>query len=255
MGFMDGAVFIQSEGMAAGRESAGPEVADALTYQIAAASRPAVGQRLPVLQAARAAVMSLARTADGGVLPLFSGHGEGPGPARPGDHRHVYIAALDGDGDGRLDQILIIAPWRVDRGVVPTDDDRADFARVTDRLTLVRAGAAGVLTLGPPLPLARKQGRVWHSRTPYRPTRHPAKGAAKGADAAAFVIDDVRRECLRKGLPAPDTVQPLMVRAGPRGGLSTRLRLAFAEPVAGPVLLGRDAHRGGGLFSAGVPPA
>ncbi|WP_186457667.1 type I-G CRISPR-associated protein Csb2 [Nitrospirillum amazonense] len=214
-----------------------------------AASRPLSRDRLTVLRAVRAALMSLARTADGGVLPLFSGHGEGPGPARPGDHRHVYIAALDDDGDGRLDQILVMAPWRVDRGVAPTDDNRADFARVTGRLALVRAGAAGVLTLAPPLPLPGERGRVWLSRTPYRPTRHPAKGA----DAATFVVEDVRRECARRGLPAPSGAQPLMIRPGPRGGLSARLCLSFTEPVAGPLLLGRDAHRGGGLFSASVP--
>jgi hypothetical protein len=39
--------------------------------------------------------------------------------------------------------------------------------------------------------------------------------------------------------------------AGPRGGNPVaRLRLRFATAVPGPLMLGRDSHRGGGLFAA-----
>lgn len=218
--------------------------ADALIYRITPATRPPIDLRPVVLAAVRAALMSLARTADGGVLPLFSGHQEGAGPARPGDHRHVYIVALD-QGD-RLDRVQVVAPWRVDRTVTPAATDREDFVRVTGGLAHVRAGAAGVLHLTPPQPVPAERGSLWVSRTPYRPTRHPAKGA----DPAAFIVDDLQRECRRRGLPIPEGVIPLAVRQGRRGGLSARLRLSFPLPVLGPILLGRDAHRGGGLFAA-----
>jgi hypothetical protein len=37
---------------------------------------------------------------------------------------------------------------------------------------------------------------------------------------------------------------------GPRGGLSVHVRLVFPIAVPGPILLGREAHMGGGLCVA-----
>lgn len=49
------------------------------------------------------------------------------------------------------------------------------------------------------------------------------------------------------------------MRRGPRGGLAGRLRLVFPTAQAGPLVIGRSAHKGGGLFAgsprdAGRPP-
>jgi hypothetical protein len=49
----------------------------------------------------------------------------------------------------------------------------------------------------------------------------------------------------------PVSVELLEVMSLPNGGgLKARARLGFATGVRGPLLLGRDSHRGGGLFSA-----
>ena len=93
-------------------------------------------------------------------------------------------------------------------------------------------------------PLLRAS-RVWASVTPYIPTRHPKRGE----DADAFVREDIVRECLRRNLPRPQTID-LHLHAGPKGGLSAEARLTFAAAVSGPILLGRASHIGGGLFEA-----
>lgn len=233
--------------------------ADALFYTLLPDCRPPVLQRAAATQAVRAALMSLARDARGGVPTLFSGHEDGPGPAQSGNHRHIYIALLDKDGDGLLDQVQVIAPWRVDRSAADTNTaERQSFARVTAQLALVRAGAVGLLSLTPPQPLPVETGTVWTSQTRYRPTRHP-RGHT---DPAAFIAADVRGELSHRGLPAPVDIQVTDILSGPRAGLSARLTLRFAQPVTGPILLGRDAHRGGGMLgvranvpSDGPPPS
>jgi CRISPR-associated protein Csb2 len=69
------------------------------------------------------------------------------------------------------------------------------------------------------------------------------------ADAAAALAADVAEECLR--LPRVD-VEVLEARGIAGVGLAGRTRLRFATAVAGPILIGRDRHSGGGLF-AGCP--
>lgn len=233
-------------GLMAPDPSATPAVSDdALFYTLLPDCRPPVAQRAAATQAVRAALMSLARDGRGGVPTLFSGHEDGPEAARSGTHRHIYIALLDTDGDGLLDQVQVIAPWRVDRTVTDiTGAERQSFTRVTGQLALIRAGAVGLLSLSTPQPLPVDAGTVWTSQTRYRPTRHPGRDT----DPAAFIAADVQGELSRRGLPAPVDIQITDILSGPRDGLSARLTLRFALPVSGPILLGRDAHRGGGML-------
>jgi len=221
---------------------------DVLILPLRPDCRPAVAEGSTVVAALRRALMSLAADGDGHVSTLFSGHPEGPGPARSGQHRHVYLLADDGDGDGLLDRLIVIAPWRVDRSVPASAGDRAGFERVVAGLRTLRAGAAGVLALDPACEPAENDPMFalaprWFSRTAYRPTRHPSRKA----DPAAAASDDLSAECQRRGLPRPK-IEVTRVDVGPRGGLSVNARLGFEVGVAGPILLGRDAHRGGGLF-------
>jgi CRISPR-associated protein Csb2 len=90
--------------------------------------------------------------------------------------------------------------------------------------------------------------RTWESHTDYRPARH----AGRDKDPAAPLLCDIVAECERRGLPKPE-VELLDLSVGPRDGVAARLRLQFAVAVAGPVLLGRDSHKGGGLFEAVMP--
>lgn len=212
---------------------------------------PRVEDRPLLLQHVRRALMSLGAEPDGTVPLLFSGHEEGPDPARPGHHAHVFLAALDGDGDGRIDRVGIIAPWRVDHTVPTRLRTPHRFAQVVARLGQIVAGPLGVLALTPAEPpplLGDRPSALWTTVTRYRPTRHPKDRAT----SAEQVAGDIALECRRRGLPRPIRVTPT-VHQGPRNGVSVEAVIAFAHPVLGPILLGRDSHRGQGLFLPAEP--
>jgi len=224
---------------------------DALLFSLPGGCRPSVSQREVVARAVRRALMSRAAAALGEVPTLFSGHEIGAGPARGGQHRHVYVLALDEDGDGLVDCVMVLAPWRVDRSWMPPKRSRDQFEAVVSELSLVRAGGAGLLKLEP----AREPdldhclfapARAWVSLTPYAPTVPEARGN-RWAELAAR---DIRQECGRRGLPPPQVeILGLVESAG--GGASINARLRFPAAVPGPIVLGRTAHLGGGVFQGG----
>lgn len=201
-----------------------------------------------LLLAARRALMALARDDKGGVPRLFSGHEPDGSKARSGRHEHVFLAA---DGGRRIHRLIVAPPWTADRGVTARPDQRALFDRVAGALRQLRAGRLGRLDLGPALALAAADplvtaARHWESRTPY----HPPRQLRRGGDPATAIADALRAECTARGLPQPE-VEVIEASAGPRGGNPVaRLRLRFATAVTGPLMLGRDSHRGGGLFAA-----
>lgn len=223
---------------------------DALVFSLSPESRISTDDATSLLHAVRRALMALSRDANGHVPRLFSGHESAGAPARPGGHEHVFLAADDSDEDGYLDRLIVAAPWACDLTTKGNRESRACFDRVVTTLTHVRAGRLGVFSLGPPCALADDDplvgpARVWRSRTLYLPTRHAGRG--KSPDAA--VVRDIIVECERRGLPRPE-VELLEVTVGPNGGgISGRVRLCFAVVVEGPIMLGRDSHKGGGLFA------
>lgn len=225
---------------------------DVAAFSLAPEAGVAIADGAALLHAVRRALMALSRTGSRDVPRLFAGHEPDGAPAGSGGHEHVFLAADDVDGDGRIDRVLVAAPWVCDRsGRARRRSDRALFDRVVSSLGEVRAGRLGVIALGGPSTPAGDDpllgpAPLWESRTPYRPTRH----AGRGRDARAALVQDVLAECERRGLPRPE-VELLALDAGPNGGnLAARLRLRFAVAVAGPVMLGRDSHKGGGLFAA-----
>jgi len=104
------------------------------------------------------------------------------------------------------------------------------------------------------------RARRWRSLTPYLPVRH-----RKRESLADFLMADVRTELGYRGLPSavitPANPEP---RLPDRWALEFRryrmaenmsrsrpglgLRLEFAEPVNGPLLLGQLSHFGYGIF-------
>jgi len=210
-----------------------------------------IGAAADLVRAARRALMALARDPRGQVETLFSGHERDGQPAREaeGRHRHVFLAAADADGDGRLDHLIVAPPWACDKTGSKSRDQAKRFDAVVGRLRRLRAGPLGLIHMSDPLSPEEVPGLTgpadtWVSHTAYHATRH----AKPREDLDRMIDRDVRAECDRRGLPRPE-VCVLDAEAGPRGGQPrARLRLRFAITVAGPLLLGRDSHKGGGLF-------
>lgn len=85
-------------------------------------------------------------------------------------------------------------------------------------------------------------GRRWTSVNDYLVNRHD-----HGRDLHALIVNDVRAECARRGLPTPhvDVLSTSVVKGV---GIFAKLDLTFAVEVAGPILLGRNRMLGGGLL-------
>jgi CRISPR-associated protein Csb2 len=210
---------------------------------------PGVRLALPdgtdLLRAVRRALMALSRQSDGTVPLLFSGHERGGAPSRTRRHRHVFLAAADLGDNNRITDVIVGAPWVCDRSVRPGRGERALFDRVVGSLATVRAGPLGVIPvqISPVDPRLIGPAHCWESRIEYRPTRH----AKRDEEPTAALLRDVIAECERRGFPLPEP-ELLKITIGPKGGVAARVRLRFAVAVAGPIMLGRDSHQGGGLF-------
>ena len=79
----------------------------------------------------------------------------------------------------------------------------------------------------------------WCTLAAYRLTRHPRRISPEAAAS-----EDIGGACRRRRLPPPEIEVPRRT-----GGLVSRLRLTFPQPVPGPLLLGRTAMLGDGLFA------
>jgi CRISPR-associated protein Csb2 len=157
---------------------------DVMVFPLPADARISVDNRPYLLRAVRRALMSLARTPDGAVETLFSGHEPDGAKANSGRHRHVFVAGADINRDGYIDELIVAAPWACDRSARPERREPAKFDRVAALLETVRAGRLGVIRLGPPEP--RQPGgalfgpsRVWESETAYCPTRRARRGGMR----------------------------------------------------------------------------
>ena len=204
---------------------------------------------LVVARAGRRAMMARVQAGmrRGAELPMYvSGHRPDGGPAGDGSHCHVAVVA-----DLPRRRVLYVAPSELQRRGIRWRDIEADHrrtARALEGMDVLRAGSSGRLTLlpaaiDPENDVLFAPSRAWESVTAYDVTRHHRRAG----DGDALRID-VERELGRCAWPRPESIEVLAVRRGPRGGLSGRLRLAFRTAQAGPLLLGRTAHKGGGLF-------
>ena len=205
-----------------------------------------------VATAARRAMLARVQRAlpRGMRLPAYvSGHEEDGSPAGGGAHRHIAVVA-----DMPRGRLLFIAPNRFQRCGIrwrEVEQVHRRTAQALEGMDVLRAGAAGRLTLAPIVlepecdPLFAP-ARVWESVTDYHVTRHHRRLSDEEA-----LKTDVASELGRRGWPLlrTDAIEVVAVQRGPRGGLSGRLRLAFPAAQRGPLLIGRTAHKGGGLFS------
>jgi CRISPR-associated protein Csb2 len=225
---------------------------DAIIFPISTEANISIANGPEFLQATRRALMALSRDITGQIPRLFSGHEADGRPAASGSHDHIFLAADDADADGRIDRLVVAAPWICDGSVSADRRLRRTFDEVVSRLNAVRAGRLGVVVLGSPESFADGDSlfgpaRVWETRTAYQATRH----AGRRKDLREAIALDIAAECSRRKLPRPE-VEIVEYNAVPQGGgLTARARLRFVVAVRGPLLLGRDSHRGGGLFAVG----
>ncbi|MCB9649101.1 MAG: type I-U CRISPR-associated protein Cas5/Cas6 [Deltaproteobacteria bacterium] len=187
----------------------------------------------------------LARAQDelgrGRALPTWlTGHTDDGAPAAHG-HDHVAVAV-----DLVRRRLLVFTPEDLHR-----EEGRAPNRGLLDRalrgLRELRAGPNGLLRLepapvDPTLDPMLRPSTTWVSVTPYRVTRH-----LRAASASEALSADLRAECGRWGLPVP-TVDVLETSSAEGTGLAGRARLRFQRAIAGPIVLGRTLHLGGGLF-------
>ena len=205
-----------------------------------------------VAHAARRAMMARVQAGmrRGVTIPTYvSGHRPDGSPAGDGTHRHIAVVA-----DLPHRRLLYIAPSEIQRDGVRWRDIAANHrltARALEGMDVLRAGPAGRLALVPAAVDAEcdvlfAPARVWESVTVYDVTRHH-----RGLSTEDALRLDVGSELKRCGWPLlqPKSIDVLDVRRGPRGGLSGRLRLTFRTAQVGPLLIGRTAHKGGGLFA------
>ena len=204
-----------------------------------------------VARAARRAMMARVQNLlpRGEKIPRYaSGHEADGGPAADGAHRHVAVAA-----DLPRGRILYIAPDRLQRAGVEwreISQDHRRVARALEGFDVLRAGWAGKLALAPEAvdtesdPLFAP-ARIWESVTEYSVARHRRRLGDENA-----LKTDVVAELERCGWPrlSLGQMRVLAVARGPRGGLTGRLRLTFATAQRGPLIVGRTAHKGGGVF-------
>jgi CRISPR-associated protein Csb2 len=206
-----------------------------------------VAEAAPALTfALRRAVMARIRDHTGSerLAPYFTGHAPGGEVLRAGNHAHLAFAY-----DHR--RLLVIPPHTFEARPV-TRSEREHLATLDAALaglTELRAGAAGLLHLRAADPGLEDDrllatAACWRSVTPYAVTRH-----AKAGSAAEAITQDVRAECRRRGWPEP-VCEVSDIHALPQGCLGATVTLRFAAARSGPILLGRTAHKGGGLFHA-----
>jgi CRISPR-associated protein Csb2 len=176
---------------------------------------------------------------------FFTGHGPDGEPARGENEPHV---AFHFDAPDRLlvfapHEVRRRAPWRKEQQYIAT------LERVMQEMSVLRAGRAGLLRLAPAL-LRRESdplftmSQTWVSRSPYTVNRHLKKRTASEA-----IVADIVAECRRRRLPVP-SVRVHATRGAARRGLEGEVTLTFPVAIAGPLMLGRSRHLGGGLFAA-----
>lgn len=237
--------------------SRAPE-AQAVLLGLDATVLPLVTTTLEVAEQVRVRLMGAHKKIRGSeeISAVFSG--KAPNGEKRLDHGHVYILPLgskDPRKQGRIDRVLILSPRR------PFTRDEMDSVRGVREL-YQRDGRPTVQCVvtwqgGLNDPVERRLARTVVSTTPFVPPHH----WRKGRDIAAFVQEQVRRECVNHGIEAPvaieqkrlpglyDLVEYRRNRKGDPVRPAYSLRLVFAEPVLAPFAIGYGAHFGLGQFA------
>lgn len=162
------------------------------------------------------------------------------------EHGHVHVLAASGNGHV-IDRLAVFCPAGLTRGEVS----------LVRSVTLPALLGAAIRLVATDDEHFSRPARRFQSHTPFLPVRHPKRRGGVLSDSPAEQVAD---ELRRRSFPAPVAVRPV---DGPWSSFRT-LRLAkqgafphlgaygfeleFAEPVSGPIAIGRNSHFGLGLF-------
>ena len=207
----------------------------------------------PVAIAARRAMMARvqAQMRSDARLPTYvSGHRADGRPAG-GNGRHEHIAVV---ADLPRRRILFMAPSEIDRRNTSWSQLAAVHAHTATALRgmdILHTREGDRLKLrttqsDPETDPLFRPSRTWQSVTPYYVTRHHKRMTPTDA-----VKRDVRDELARCGWPrvSTDQIEILETNTGIKGALSAQVRITFQRAEPGPLLIGRTAHKGGGLLA------
>jgi CRISPR-associated protein Csb2 len=211
------------------------------------------GRRLYVTRAAQVAeaVRSAILSVLGDDAPAWA-HGHGSG------NSHMAITPLPNVGHAHADGMMTgIGIW------LPGDLERKERAAMAYRIAVIRKIQSGGMEF--PVSIQKmdqfatrpetwtRLSRTWASVTPVVLDRHPKKGKLTAEQIIA-------ESCVHAGLPEPVGVR-VAKESGVRGVPSSRefrlrrqgsqyyhAELEFAQPVWGPVLVGRERFYGLGMF-------
>lgn len=238
-----------------------------------------------VAHALRGALMSVAGAGGGPIPEVISGHtGREGTDSRPTTSPHLMVLGLPFVGHphatGEVLGIAVVLP-QSDEGTV----DAGNWAIVTGTVDKFIKERGGRLVFGksrPPLQLEHvnpeelpnslqmrrwmRPARTWGTATPIALPRNPGRlghgDARKCDEAEANAQRGVADACVHIGLPRPIKVEimldppvkgtrPVWTFPPARTGQLTRVQvhahITFAEPVAGPIVLGAGRFQGLGL--------
>jgi CRISPR-associated protein Csb2 len=217
---------------------------------------------------------TLIKYSDG--APAFTGRGGDE--QRLAGHRHAHFLAESNRGDGRISHVAVYAEMGFDhdaRRALETASRVWGHKGHDVELILLGIGQPADFagTLDGACRLLERASR-WQSRTPFVPTRHPKwrRSGEPRLDASGLQIGspehDLRRLLEASGFPKPVEVRAIdhtrlrgkdtswlqfrlhrqSGRGTHAGGRGFGFEIEFADPVAGPIALGYNAHFGLGLF-------
>ncbi len=243
-------------------------VVTAVRWHLPDRGRPPVTETVAIADRLRLAALSraLRGSGDKSLASGLSGRTD-TGPSRA-QHQHAHYLAFSNEKDGRIDTVAVWAPG----GLFPEEVAAVGSLRqirTPDWLRGLHTYRLGLEALGSvemALPELVGPSCVWISITPYAPARRWCKNWNDPDTRQKHIADDLKRELGFRVKPVPERIEQLGVgqfvghdwrryrRGRPRRGEQGQsrpaipLRLTFAEPIEGPLVLGGLSHFGLGLF-------
>lgn len=250
--WLDYAVRLPAPAAARPKPSERPTLA---RFRVHGGSRPSMHDAVAVTSHLRSALQGrYGRENDNAVSSVFSGRSDGA--PRTDQHRHAHYLATPGSDGRRIDHVVVWAPEGFGSKEI------AALAGLTElrmretaplRLALTAIGMTDEMRLESLLGPAH----AWRSLTPFALNRHSKRRGGRVVDGP---LDQIRRELVARGFPEPESIELIRgpwleyrrVRSGRSRLEAPRVvgaRIAFPEPVRGPIALGALSHFGLGLFT------